>query len=101
MGFNPRPSLTSTEFTKKGLEVKIINNPKRTWSEDCISSVDCLNFKFKFLVKEKKNPYTDRMESHKSIEPSWFPHVPEILYIKGLSEWEFWKTLKLEKSDII
>ena len=33
------------------------------------------------------------------MEPSWFPQAPEILYINGFSEWEFWKTLKFEKSD--
>ena len=34
------------------------------------------------------------------MDPSWFPQAPEILYINGLSEWEFWKTLKFEKSEV-
>ena len=41
------------------------------------------------------------MQSHNKIDPSWLPQVPDILYINGLSECEFWKTLKFEKSDVI
>ena len=99
IGFKPKPSFTITEFIKKGFEVKTMNNPNRTCSADCIKSVTCLKFKSIFFVNEKKNPYIDNIDTHSSIDPSWLPQVPEILYISGLFEWEFWKTLKFEKSE--
>ena len=32
-------------------------------------------------------PHSARMATQSSIEPSWFPQVPLILYSSGLAEW--------------
>ena len=33
-------------------------------------------------------PYMLRIRTQRSMEPSWFPHTPEILYRRGLAECE-------------
>ena len=30
-------------------------------------------------------PYTERISTHSSMEPSWFAHTPETLYSMGLA----------------
>ena len=54
---------------------------------------------WKFIATKK--PYKDITQHHKSMDPSWFPHEPEILYNKGLEVWEFSYTLINEKSEVI
>ncbi len=44
--------------------------------------------------------HSDSMKTHRSIEPSWFPQTPVILYSSGLSVWLFWMTLMTVKSDV-
>ena len=44
--------------------------------------------------------HSDSMNTHRSIEPSWFPQTPVIWYSSGLSVWLFWTTLMTEKSDV-
>ena len=43
-------------------------------------------------------PNIARISTQRTIEPSWFPHTPEILYSIGLAEWLFCTTLETVKS---
>ena len=42
----------------------------------------------------------DRTKTQSSMEPSWFAHVPVILYMNGLAVCEFCQTFRTEKSDV-
>ena len=56
----------------------------------------------KLLPKQAtRNPKNVSIKTHNSIEPSWLPQVPLILYSIGLAEWEFSTTSFTEKSDVI
>ena len=52
---------------------------------------------FKIKIKIKK--VSTNNQSNKL--PSWFPHVPDILYNRGLVVWEWLKTVSLLKSEFI
>ena len=40
------------------------------------------------------------ISTHSSIDPSWLPHVPLILYSIGFAEWLFCTTSRSEKSEV-
>ena len=44
--------------------------------------------------------HSDSMNTHRSMEPSWFPHTPVILYSSGLSVWLFSTTFSTLKSEV-
>ena len=45
-------------------------------------------------------PKSVRINTHSSMEPSWFPQTPLILYSIGLAEWLFSQTRRSEKSEV-
>ena len=79
-GFNPKPSKGGFEFLEKGFEVnsKKTQNKKRIifwipktlkWNFDDVMAL-------LFAIKYIKN---DNINIHNKIDPSWFPHSPDIL----------------------
>ena len=101
IGFKPKPSLTSTELTKNGLEARITNEEKHRNKKDWKTIVSFCIESSKVLLNAKNILYKLMISNHSNIDPSWLPHVPVILYNRGLEECEFWKTLKFEKSELM
>ena len=44
-------------------------------------------------------PNRARISTHRTIEPSWFPHTPVTLYSIGLAEWLLATTFDTVKSE--
>lgn len=51
------------------------------------------------LNQATKAPKNVRISTHRSIDPSWFPHTPVTLKSIGFAECEFSQTFATEKSD--
>ena len=101
MGFKPFPSLKNISDLSKGFEVKIKKHKKRNrivvWTPTATFLKDMSKCFPNQLIRAPKK---ESNRTHNSIEPSWLPQVPVILYIKGFDVCEFCQTVIREKSEI-
>ena len=86
---------------RNGLDVSRMNSRKPTAIMPCTASTRARRAGGKLsLNSATAAEHSDSMNTHSSMEPSWFPHTPVILYSSGLSVWLFSATLMTEKSDV-
>ena len=64
----------------KGFDVVTMNSRKAAPIEPCTASTFAFSSRGRLLPKvATAAPNSDRISTHSTIEPSWFPHTPEIL----------------------
>ena len=101
-GFNPKPSVGGLIDLWNGFERNKIKIKKEKIIKFCIPSILLKNKFFgKDLVIDNKKVNKVKIRIHNNIDPSWFPHKPEILYIMGLSVWEWLATKFIENSELM
>ena len=69
--------------------------------QPCTASTRARSALGRFVPKPATSaPKKERISTHRSIEPSWFPHTPVILKRSGCAELLFSKTFRTEKSEV-
>ncbi len=99
-GFRSCPSKGGTARRVNGLEVNRIKAKNATPIAACTPSTRARSVGGSDWPNHAAQaPNSATISTHSSMDPSWFPHVPLILYSIGLAECEFSTTSRSEKSD--
>src|SRR4030081_725444 len=100
MGLRHMPSVRVGESRRNGFEGSRMNSRNPTPSIACTASTRALSAGGRFCPNTATAaPNRVRMNTHRSIEPSWLLHTPDNLYSSGLVLFELAVTLASEKSD--
>ena len=79
-GLRSRPSIGAGTRRRNGLEVVTMKARKAKPIQPCTESTSAFSRSGRLVPKAAtRAPKSARMSTHRSIEPSWFPHTPVIL----------------------
>ena len=101
-GFRPKPSKGGFIDLSNGFDRNKIKSKKEKMIIFCIPRILLKKMFFGiFLLIENKKVKKVKISIHNNIEPSWFPHKPETLYIIGFAVWELLAIRLKENSELI